>query len=201
MHECHPYVRIIDEYAKFFAKSVKCMNRDISDVIEQCSGKHKCPAEEFRHIRKLWGDAVKALERTINTARNIHRQFKFRGDRRNEVLVSIELCEECVNETGRLLTSGCEANIICEAETGDQVLIKRLAKILESYAASINQTVKTLAGKVSSNEVQSCKGHNFSEEAFQNMQTLCRSQAEVSYSAAEISAYFKNLVISFKNKK
>ena len=188
-----PYIGIAGEYAKLLAMSVKRMNGNISDVVEKCGRKHKCREEEFLYVRKLWCDAVNALECTINTARYLRSAFKSEWDSGKDTAASVKLCKKCMKETNRLLVSGYGENIISGTETGDHVLMKRLGRVSESYAADVNQAVGTLIGRVTSNEVRSYGKHEFSEKAFQKMEELCRFQADVSYSAAEISAYFKNL--------
>ena len=193
VHECHPYAGIMNDYAELLAVSITSMNGNFFNLIEQFNnGKHKCSEEEFRHIERLWSITVKALEHTIDTAQYFNRR---------NIVASIVLCKECMNETNRLLASGWGTNIIGEAGTDGYDLTKLLAKASEIYAASISKAVKTLVDKVSSIEDPMRKEQKFSKETFLKMENFCKNQADASYGAAEISAYFKNLVRSLKNKK
>ena len=165
------------------------MSGNFSNLFEQRNEKHKCSEEEFRYVERLWSDTVKALEYIIETAQYL------------KTPASAKLCEECKNEINRLLESGCETDIIGDADTGGHALTKLLAKAAEIYAASLNKNVRTLMSAVSSIEAPSRWEHEISKEAFQKIEILCKHQADTAYSAAEISAYFKNLVRSLKNKK
>jgi len=177
------------------------MSGNFSDVIEQCGEKHKCSEEELRHIERLWIDTAKALEYIIDTSRFLNHLLKSAKDSKEDIPASVKLCEECMNDINRLLALDCGKNLIGDTGTGCYDLTKLLAKASEIYAASINRTVRTLLGGVSSIEKLSRKECDFSKEALQKMENFCKYQADVSYSAAEISAYFKNLVRSLKNKK
>ena len=200
-HEYHPCVKIIEDYAKLLAVSIKSMSGNFSNLIEEFSGKQQCSEEELQHAERLWADAVKALEHTSEAARYINRLFKPKDDRTEDIPASVKLCEECMNEINRLLVSGCVTRISGETDTGGHDLKKLLAKAAEIYAASINKAVRTLIGGVSSIEAPVREKHEFSKEAFQKIEDLCKCQADTAYSAAEISAYFNNIVRSLKNKK
>ena len=169
------------------------MSGNFFDLIEEQYGwKYKCSEEEFRYIERLWIDAGKSLDRIVDFARYIDQE---------KTRASVELCKECINEINRLLASDCDKNFIGDAGAGGHDLTKLLAKASEIYAASINKNLRTLIRKVSSIEELQHKKNNFPKEAPRKMEIFCKHQADVSYSAAEISAYFKNLVRSLKNKK
>ena len=201
IQECRPYAKIIADYADLLTVSVKSMNGNLHDLFEQCRGKHKCSDEEFRYIERLLADAVKALEHTIDTANYFNSLFRPEKDIREGISASVKLCEERMNETNRLLASGYETDFTGGDNFGGHNLTKLLAKAAEIYAASINKNLRTLIGRVSSIDVSSHMKHKISKEAFQKMEDLCKFQGNISYSAAEISAYFNNLVRSIKNKK
>ena len=196
LEDGRPYAEIIDDFAKLLAASVTSMNGNFFDLIAQYDGKHKCSAEEFQYVERVWSVTAKALEYTIDTAQYIGCLFEPEAT----VLASAKLCEECMSETNRLLASGWGTAIIGSAEFGAD-LTKLLAKAAEIYAASISKNVRTLVDRVSSIKAPSRKQCKISKEAFYKLEDLCKYQADVSYSAAEISAYFKNVVRSLKNKK
>ena len=195
IRENHPCVKIIEDYAKLLTVSIHSMSENYYDLFEKYSEKQQCSQEEFQYVERLWIDAVKALEHTSGAAGYINELFK-QEDRKEDIPVSAEICEECVNEINRLLASGYEKKIAGDA--GGRDLKKLLAKAAEIYAASINKAVRTLIGRVSSIEEAEREEHDLSKEAFRKMDDLCKCQADTAYSAAEISAYFGNIARSLK---